>query len=120
MTCVSVDSLVLSATSQVAVLKQVIETYRPLKPSTCVITKLDEASSLGGVLSVLIAEELHVTYQCTGQRVPEDIMKAQATDLITRSIAMMNRYGRDVEEQRIEQNFGKYAVYHPLGESYEH
>lgn len=112
--------LVLSATSQVVTLRQVIDTYRDLQPHMCVLTKLDEANSLGGVLSVVINEGLKIAYQCSGQQVPEDLCCAEVTDLIARSISMMQRYHDESEEQLIEQNFGKYAVYNPIGEHNGH
>lgn len=112
--------LVFSATSQVATLTQIVDTYRSLNPSVSVLTKLDEASSLGGVLSVVMDEGLKIAYQCAGQQVPEDLQQAQATDLIARSIAMMKRYSQENGEEEIEQNFGRYAIYHPLSEYHEH
>jgi len=112
--------LVLAATSQVTTLKQIIGTYRSLDPAMAVLTKLDEASSLGGVLSVVMEQGLKVVYQCAGQQVPEDIQQAEATDLIARSISLMKRYGREYEEEYIEQSYGKYTMYHPLGGHHEH
>ena len=107
--------LVLSATSQITTLNQVIETNRILKPNLCVLTKLDEASAFGDVLSVVINEGLKIVYQCAGQQVPEDLQQANATDLIARAMSMMKRYGKEDNEDHIEQSYGKYAVYHPLG-----
>lgn len=108
--------LVLSATSQVVTLRQVLDTHRALRPHMCVLTKLDEASSLGGVLSVVINEGLKIAWQCSGQQVPDDIARTEATDLIARSISMMKRFSDTSEEESIEQNFGKYAVYNFIGE----
>lgn len=107
--------LVLSATSQVVTLKQVFETYRELKPDTCVLTKLDEANSIGSLLSVVIDEGLKIAYQCSGQQVPEDLAKAESTDLIARSITMQKKFSDGSEDQHIEQSFGKYTVYNPIG-----
>lgn len=112
--------LVLSATSQVITLKQIVNTYRSLNPSVSVLTKLDEASSLGGVLSIVMDEGLKVAYQCAGQQVPEDLQQAEATDLIARSMSMMKRYSQGNGEEEIEQDFGRYTMYHPLSEYHEH
>ena len=37
------------------------------------MTKLDEATALGGVLSLAIRAGLPIAYLCDGQRVPEDL-----------------------------------------------
>ena len=39
----------------------------------CILTKTDEATSLGGALSVLIRSGLPLAYVANGQRVPEDL-----------------------------------------------
>lgn len=106
---------VLSATSQVSTLKQVIHAYHSLRPEVCVLTKLDEASSLGGILSLVIGERLKIAYQCAGQRVPEDIQPAVAVDLITCAISTVNRNRSECDPAQIEQDFGHYAVYNPIG-----
>ena len=108
--------LALSATSQANTLRQVIEAHRALRPQLCVLTKLDEASSLGGVLSVVIDEGLKIAWQCSGQQVPDDIARVTANDLISRSVDMMKRYGDAAEEELIDQDFGKFAVYNTIGE----
>ncbi len=112
--------LVLPAIAQIPALQQMANVYRPLSPSMCVITKLDEASSIGEVLSMAIQEKLKIIYQCDGQQVPEDIQKAEPADLIARAISMMKRYSSNSEDDILEQNFGKHAIYHPIGEHYEH
>lgn len=112
--------LVLSAASQVVTLKQIINVHRILQPQICVLTKLDEASSLGGVLSVVIDEQMKIAYQCAGQQVPEDLQRAEATDLIARSMSLLKRYQSEYEEEQIEQIFGKHTIYHPLGTHNEH
>jgi len=108
--------LILSATSQAVTLRQVIATYKSLRPGLCVLTKLDEANTLGGVLSVVIEAGLKIAFQTSGQQVPEDLARADATDLIARAVSMMKRFSGSAEDPMTEQNFGNYAVYHPLGE----
>ncbi|MFQ5659267.1 MAG: flagellar biosynthesis protein FlhF [Gammaproteobacteria bacterium] len=110
--------LVLSATSQAVTLQQVIATYRSLNPELCALTKLDEASSLGGVLSVVMDEGLKIVLQSAGQRVPEDLQQAETTDLIARSISIMKRNSLEYGKEQIEQSLGRYAVYHSIGEQH--
>jgi flagellar biosynthesis protein FlhF len=112
--------LVLPAIAQIPALQQMTDIYRPLAPAMCVISKLDEASSLGAVLSIAIQEKLKIIFQCDGQQVPEDLHKGDAADLIARAISMMKRFSNSSEEEMLEQHFGKHAIYNPIGERYEH
>lgn len=112
--------MVLPAIAQTPALQQTIDVYRPLAPAMCVVSKLDEASSLGAVLSIAIQEKLEIIYQCNGQQVPEDLHKGDAADLIARAVAMMKHYSISTEEELLEQHFGKHAVYNPIVERYEH
>ena len=113
-------TLVFSAISQLPALQQTVNTYQSLRPESCVITKLDEANSLGAVLSVVMQQQLKIIYQCDGQKVPEDIRKAESTALIARGISMMKRHNSEYDDALIEQNYGNYVVHNPIGQRYEH
>jgi flagellar biosynthesis protein FlhF len=52
--------LVLSANAQISTLDEVICTFKKAGPAGCIITKLDEAASLGGVLSAVIKHQLPI------------------------------------------------------------
>lgn len=77
--------LVLAANAQSQSLDDAVRAYLPLKPQACILTKLDEAPSLGGALSVLIRHRLSLDYTTDGQRVPEDIATADARVLVCRA-----------------------------------
>lgn len=69
--------LVLSAASSGETLDEVVRAYktdggRPLQG--CVVTKLDEATTLGGIVDVAIRYQLPIAFATNGQRVPEDII----------------------------------------------
>lgn len=83
--------LVLSATTRPNGADEIIRTYRRIPLAGCILTKVDEAGCLGGVLSLLIKHELAVAYVSDGQRVPEDLYAARAHRLVSRSVAMMRR-----------------------------
>jgi flagellar biosynthesis protein FlhF len=83
--------LVLSATTRPGGIDETIRAYRRIPLAGCVLTKVDEAGSLGGALSLLIRHELPVAYVSDGQRVPEDLYSARAHRLVSRSVAMMRR-----------------------------
>ncbi len=78
--------LTLSATTQKAALRQAIKAFGAANPSGCILTKLDEAGSLGGVLSSIIDGGLPVAYITDGQRVPEDMHLARAHTLVSRAV----------------------------------
>lgn len=82
--------LVLSANTQNEALDEVVNSFQRIPLAGCILTKLDEASSLGGVLSVAVRHCLPVAYISDGQRVPEDIFPARAHSLVSRAVASMH------------------------------
>jgi flagellar biosynthesis protein FlhF len=78
-------TLVLAANTHAQSLDDAVRAYLPLKPHSCILTKLDEAPNLGGALSVLIRHGLPLDYTTDGQRVPEDIAAADARALVCRT-----------------------------------
>lgn len=77
--------LVMGANAQALALDDAVRAYQPLQPQSCILTKLDEAPSLGGALSVLIRHRLTLDFVTDGQRVPEDIATADARVLVCRA-----------------------------------
>ena len=74
--------LVLSATSQLDGLNETINVFRDVQPDGCIITKLDESTTLGPVLSAIIDKNITLAYVSDGQRVPEDLHLARVDRLI--------------------------------------
>ncbi|MGG1945626.1 flagellar biosynthesis protein FlhF [Trinickia sp. NRRL B-1857] len=78
--------LLLNATSHGDTLNEVVQAYRsaPGQPELagCILTKLDEATNLGGVLDTVIRYKLPVHYVSTGQKVPENLYVAAKKFLI--------------------------------------
>ncbi|MEM8769459.1 MAG: flagellar biosynthesis protein FlhF, partial [Pseudomonadota bacterium] len=68
--------LTLPANLQTASIREAIGAFDRLGLDGAIVTKVDEATSLGGILSELIAAELAACYVTDGQRVPEDIRPA--------------------------------------------
>ncbi|WP_267223489.1 flagellar biosynthesis protein FlhF [Dyella silvae] len=85
--------LVLAANAQAPSLDEAVRAYMPLRPHACILTKLDEAPSLGGALSVLIRHRLPLDYVTDGQRVPEDIATADARVLVCRAAQVLKGNG---------------------------
>ena len=76
--------LTLPATSQMSDIDEVVRKFRCAEPEACVLTKVDETGCLGSAMSVLIRHRLPVAYVTDGQRVPEDIHRAEAHRLVLR------------------------------------
>lgn len=98
--------LVLSATSPVAGLNQIVQAFRGAQPRGCILTKLDEAVSLGAALSAVIEHKLPVAYVSNGQRVPEDMQPARAHTLVVRSVTIMQQSGEPMEDESLELALG--------------
>jgi flagellar biosynthesis protein FlhF len=65
--------LALSAAADRGVLNQALAVFRAAQPEALIVTKLDEAASLGAVLSLAINGNVPIAYLTDGQRVPEDL-----------------------------------------------
>jgi flagellar biosynthesis protein FlhF len=89
--------LLMSATSQAAVLRQSLKLFSQLSPNALIITKLDEAASLGEVLSVILKAHYPVIYTTDGQKIPEDIRLAKSHHLISKAVWLSNKYTRESE-----------------------
>lgn len=82
--------LVLNASSHGNTLDEVARSYSrdggvPLQG--CIITKADEASSLGAALDTAIRYRLPIHYVSNGQKVPENLLHLKADALVDRAIA---------------------------------
>ncbi|WP_321924023.1 flagellar biosynthesis protein FlhF [Burkholderia sp. BCC1998] len=83
--------LLLNATSHGDTLNEVVQAYRSAADhphaahpdlAGCILTKLDEATHLGGVLDTVIRYKLPVHYVSTGQKVPENLYVASTKFLL--------------------------------------
>jgi len=78
--------LCLNATSTGETLTDVIRAYKGKGLDGTIITKLDEAVTIGGVLDVIIRGKLKLYYLANGQRVPEDIHLSNKSYLIQKAL----------------------------------
>ena len=91
--------LVLSANAQLSTLDEVISAFKKANPAGCILTKLDEAASLGGVLSAVIKHHLPTAYISSGQKVPEDIQPARARDLVKQAVSHSRYHKLPVDDE---------------------
>jgi flagellar biosynthesis protein FlhF len=77
--------LVISCTVQSAGLDEVFSAFGKTRLQGCILTKLDEAVSLGPAIQTLAHYRLPLAYACDGQRIPEDIHHQSSEDLVSRA-----------------------------------
>ncbi|MCY1431852.1 Signal recognition particle 54 kDa protein [compost metagenome] len=80
--------LVLATTSQSQVLKSAWHAYRHCGLAGCILTKLDEAGSLGESLALAISQRLPVAYLADGPRIPDDLQLARSHQLVSRAVSL--------------------------------
>jgi len=102
-------ALVLASSTQAGAIEETVKRYAPANPVCCVLTKLDEAASLGGALSALIRARLPVSYVSEGQRVPEDLRPARALELVSAAVRLAKASGAAADEDLLRRRFGKTA-----------
>ncbi|WP_036169508.1 flagellar biosynthesis protein FlhF [Massilia sp. 9096] len=77
--------LCLNATATNETLNEVVRAYQGSGLAGCIMTKLDEAASIGNVLDVLVRQKLNLYYIANGQRVPEDLHLGDRAMLVDRA-----------------------------------
>ncbi len=85
------SSLVISATSQVSSVREVMGAFGVFNPASVIFTKLDEATSFGGAIDVATQYGVPLSYICDGQQVPEDLHLVRAYDLVNRCVDIKER-----------------------------
>ena len=80
--------LVMAATSQGQVLKAAYHSYKRCGLSGCILTKADEATSLGEVLGLAISQRLPVAYLADGPRIPDDLQIPRSHQLVSRAVGL--------------------------------
>jgi flagellar biosynthesis protein FlhF len=76
--------LVMPANAQTRDLDEVIHRFGVARPKGAILTKLDETGRLGSALSLTIRRKLPIAYVTDGQRVPEDLHRAEPSRLALR------------------------------------
>jgi flagellar biosynthesis protein FlhF len=77
--------LCLNSTSTQETLAEVVRAYQGTGLAGAIMTKMDEAASIGNVLDVLVRQKLNLHYISNGQRVPEDLHLADRAMLVDRA-----------------------------------
>lgn len=82
--------LTVSAVGQYQVMSSIYHNYKMVDLSGVIVTKIDEAVSLGEVISFLMDTGLKTSYFTDGQRVPEDIHLFDAHSMFERAQTLLN------------------------------
>ena len=81
--------LTLATNCQRGVLAETGAKFKEMNLAGCILTKVDETTSMGGALTVAVENNLPISYFCDGQQVPEDIHLARAHSIVSRSVSVM-------------------------------
>jgi flagellar biosynthesis protein FlhF len=102
-------ALVLAASTQAGAIAETVARFSTAKVSSVLLTKVDEAASLGGILSVLARSELPISYVSEGQRVPEDLRPARTLELVSRAVQLAKTSGAAADEDLLRRRYGEVA-----------
>ena len=103
--------LVMSAVGQYQVMCSSYHHYKMVGLSGAILTKVDEAVSLGEAISFLIDSRLRAAYFTDGQRVPEDIHRLNKTEFVDKAEALLNSSERWVTISSLEADPAPDSVY---------
>lgn len=93
--------LVVSATSQPRIMKSVWHCYKMANLTGCVMTKIDEALTLGESLGFVMETGLPVAYYTDGQKIPGDLHHAEAVPLIRLAVERLKTLQRQVAAEKV-------------------
>jgi len=101
--------LALPAQSEGHALDEIVQAFARLSPVACILTKVDEAASLGAVISTILRHRLKMAYVCDGQRVPEDLHAAHRRRvwLVRAALQLKERRPPVHDEAYLARNFGR-------------
>ena len=105
--------LALPATTASGAMREIVDVFRTANPVGCILTKTDEATSLGGAFSVLIRSGLPLAYVANGQRVPEDLhlMRNRQSWLARIAVELMRRESRVPDTDDLARKFTEVATH---------
>src|SRR6478735_3379191 len=101
--------MTLSAGAQAGVLEEAVQRFAAFRPAAVLLTKLDEATSLGGALSALATARLPISYVAEGPRIPEDLAPARPHQLVARAVYLAQSTDATAGDELLARKFGKVA-----------
>lgn len=95
--------LVMPCSMQRQTQERAFEVYGAAVLQGMILTKLDEAATLGESLSLVMQHQLPVCYVADGQQVPQDVHVATAREIVQR--AMLSRPSLSQDESELAETF---------------
>jgi flagellar biosynthesis protein FlhF len=91
--------LAITAATKSSDMADTLRQFEPFNYQSVIVTKMDETSRMGNVISVLAEKGKPVSYVTDGQTVPSDIRRADVTSFL------INLEGFRVNRQKLEERF---------------
>jgi flagellar biosynthesis protein FlhF len=100
--------LALPAQVEGQALDEIVCAFVRVKPAGCILTKVDEAASLGAAISTVLRHKLKIAYICDGQRIPEDLHASHLKRiwLVRAALELRQRSPAARDEAYLARNFG--------------
>jgi flagellar biosynthesis protein FlhF len=98
--------LTLPVSAQSGVIEEILAHFGAAVAHCCTLTRLDEAVSLGGVLSALAHSQLPVAYVCDGPAIPDDLKPARAHQLVARAIELSRQARNFADDEVLARRYG--------------
>ncbi|MBU0934381.1 MAG: flagellar biosynthesis protein FlhF [Spirochaetes bacterium] len=95
--------LAIAATTKTQDMLEIFRQFEPFRYSGVVVTKMDETTRVGNVLSALAERNKQVLWITDGQRVPLDIERAHPLRFL------MNLEGFRLNRPKMEERYGEYS-----------
>jgi flagellar biosynthesis protein FlhF len=94
-------------------LDELIRAFARVSPVASILTKVDEAASLGAAISTALRHKLPIAYLCNGQRVPEDLHAAHQKRvwLVRSALKLKSCAPARRDEAYLARNFGRAAAH---------
>ena len=102
--------VVLNATAQAETLDDVACAYRAQAAAGVILTKVDEAARLGGVVDCALRHRLRIVGVADGQRVPEDWRAPDAEALVAQSLSKLQAPVFGLQSQEAAARMAAHAV----------
>ena len=83
--------LVMSAATEYKAMNEIIKAFQIFEPQASILTKLDEAATIGSAVSSIIENNLPLSFIADGQQVPEDVHNPCARTLIAQCVAELDQ-----------------------------
>jgi flagellar biosynthesis protein FlhF len=105
--------LALPAQAEGQALDEIVCAFVRIKPAACVLTKVDEAASLGAAISTVLRHHLKIAYVCNGQRIPEDLHASHLKRiwLVRAALELGQRSPAARDAGYLARNFGRAAAH---------